>query len=122
VKNSDTTLASTGPRQVYGRLVEELSAQGSKAVAFDVLFGELRSDHPQVQMADGGLMESDEFFASQMYLAGNVLIPINTRCNAAKPFRHQCTGPRRHFHGKRFRRRFTPGEGLFASFAAGIHS
>ena len=64
------------PRQVYGRLVEELSAQGGKAVAFDVLFGELRSDHPQVQMADGGLMESDEFFASQMYLAGNVLIPI----------------------------------------------
>jgi class 3 adenylate cyclase/CHASE2 domain-containing sensor protein len=64
------------PRQVYGRLVEELSAQGGKAVAFDVLFGELRSDHPQVQMADGGLMESDEFFASQMRLAGNVLIPI----------------------------------------------
>jgi class 3 adenylate cyclase len=27
-------------------------------------------------MADGGLMESDEFFASQMRLAGNVLIPI----------------------------------------------
>jgi CHASE2 domain-containing sensor protein len=25
------------PRQVYGRLVEELSAQGAKAVAFDVL-------------------------------------------------------------------------------------
>ena len=64
------------PRQVYGRLVEELSAQGARAVAFDVLFGELRPDHPQVQMADGSLMESDEFFASQMRLAGNVLIPI----------------------------------------------
>ena len=34
------------PRQVYGRLVEELSAQGAKAVAFDVQFGELRPDHP----------------------------------------------------------------------------
>ena len=33
------------PRHVYGRLVEELSAQGAKAIAFDVLFGELRPDH-----------------------------------------------------------------------------
>jgi len=64
------------PRQVYGRLVEELSAQGAKTVAFDVLFGELRHDHPAVQMADGGLMESDEFFAVQMRRAGNVLLAV----------------------------------------------
>ena len=64
------------PRQVYGRLVEELSAEGAKAVAFDVLFGELRPDHPPVQMAGGGLMESDDFFALQMRRAGNVLIPV----------------------------------------------
>ena len=64
------------PRQVYGRLVEELSAEGAKAVAFDVLFGELRHDHPAVQMADGRLMESDEFFAAQMRLAGNVLVAV----------------------------------------------
>jgi class 3 adenylate cyclase len=64
------------PRQVYGRLVEELSAQGAKAVAFDVLFGELRPDHPPVQMANGSLMESDNFFALQMCRAGNVLIAI----------------------------------------------
>ena len=54
------------PRQVYGRLVEELSAQGAQTVAFDVLFGELRNDHPPVQMADGSLVESDDFFARQM--------------------------------------------------------
>jgi class 3 adenylate cyclase len=64
------------PRQVYGRLVEELSAQGAKATAFDVLFGELRRDHPPVQMADGGLMESDDFFALQMRRAGNVLLAV----------------------------------------------
>jgi len=62
------------PRQVYGRLVEELSAQGAKTVAFDVLFGELRHDHPPVQMADGSLMESDDFFAVQIHRAGNVLL------------------------------------------------
>jgi class 3 adenylate cyclase/CHASE2 domain-containing sensor protein len=64
------------PRQVYGRLVEELSEQGAKAVAFDILFGELRPDHPPVQMADGSLIESDDFFALQMRRAGNVLIAV----------------------------------------------
>jgi adenylate cyclase len=64
------------PRQVYGRLIEELSAQGAKAVAFDVLFGELRHDHPPVQMADGSLIESDDFFALQMHRAGNVLLAV----------------------------------------------
>ncbi len=62
------------PRQVYGRLVEELSAQGAQTIAFDVLFGELRDDHPQVQMADGNVIESDDFFALQMRHASNVVI------------------------------------------------
>jgi class 3 adenylate cyclase/CHASE2 domain-containing sensor protein len=60
-------------RQVYGRLVEELAAQRAKVAAFDVLFGELRPDHPPVHMVDGRLIESDDFFALQMRLAGNVL-------------------------------------------------
>jgi CHASE2 domain-containing sensor protein len=64
------------PRQVYGRLVEELSAEGAKAVGFDVSFGELRPDHPPVQMADGSLVESDDYFALQMRLADNVLIAV----------------------------------------------
>jgi class 3 adenylate cyclase len=62
------------PRQVYGRLVEELSAQGARAVAFDVQFGELRPDHPSVQMADHRLIDSDVFFALQCRLATNVIL------------------------------------------------
>jgi class 3 adenylate cyclase/CHASE2 domain-containing sensor protein len=61
------------PRQVYGRLIEELSAQGAEVIAFDVLFGELRPDHAPVQMADGSTIESDDFFALQMGRAGNVI-------------------------------------------------
>ncbi len=65
------------PRQVYGRLVDELSAQGAEAVGFDVLFGELRNDHPLVQMADGiHYEESDDFFAEQMHRAGDVILAI----------------------------------------------
>ena len=64
------------PREVYGRLVEELSEQGAKTVAFDVLFGELRPDHPLVQMADGGFVHSDDLFALQMRRAGNTVIAV----------------------------------------------
>jgi class 3 adenylate cyclase len=62
------------PRQVYGRLVEELSTEKAKAVGLDVIFGELRPDQPPVQMADGSLMQSDDFFGLQMRRAGNVVV------------------------------------------------
>jgi class 3 adenylate cyclase len=63
------------PRQVYGRLVEELAAQGVRAVALDIIFGELRPD-PLVQMADGRFLESDEFFVLQMRRANNVILAV----------------------------------------------
>jgi class 3 adenylate cyclase/CHASE2 domain-containing sensor protein len=64
------------PRQVYGRLVEELAAQGAEVVGFDVLFAELRHDHPLVQMSGGGLEESDDFFANQMHRAGDIVLAV----------------------------------------------
>ncbi len=64
------------PRQVYGRLVEELDDQQAKAVGLDIIFSELRPDHPLVKMADGNDMESDEFFALQMRRSSNVVIAI----------------------------------------------
>ncbi|MEY2428782.1 MAG: adenylate cyclase, partial [Verrucomicrobiota bacterium] len=64
------------PRQVYGRVVQELADQGATAVAFDILFGELRPDHPAVSMTDGRIVESDEFFALQMRRASNTIIAV----------------------------------------------
>jgi class 3 adenylate cyclase/CHASE2 domain-containing sensor protein len=64
------------PRQVYGRAVQELALQGAKTIAFDVILGELRPFDAPVQMADGSLPDSDEFFARQMKRAGNVVIPV----------------------------------------------
>lgn len=66
------------PRQVYGRLVQELAARGAETIAFDVLFGELREDHPSVRMSDESYMESDDYFASEMSRASNVLIAATT--------------------------------------------
>lgn len=64
------------PRQVYGRLVEELSAQKARAVGLDVIFAERRKDHPIVEIADGSYMESDDFFGLQMRRASNVVIAV----------------------------------------------
>ena len=63
------------PRAVYAHLVSELKAQGAKLTAFDVLFGELRFDHPQVIVATNQApLSSDEFFAARLREAGNVVI------------------------------------------------
>ena len=62
------------PRSVYGFLVDELSAQGTKAVSFDILFGQLNVLDPSVALSDGSYIESDDFFARQAHQAGNVLI------------------------------------------------
>ncbi len=62
------------PRQLYGRLVEELSAQNAKTVAFDIQFGELRPDHFPVPMAEGSPVESDDFFALKCRQADNVIL------------------------------------------------
>ncbi len=92
VKKSDALSYHFGlywPRQIYGRLLEELSAQGARAVAFDILFDSLRSDHPGVLIDDGtgtNTIPSDEFFAKQMELAGNALIAITPEIDPPKLF------------------------------------
>jgi len=65
------------PREVYGRLVDELSAEGAKTVGFDVLFGELRPDQvDDIQMTNGLLLNSDNYFAYELRQASNVIIAI----------------------------------------------
>jgi hypothetical protein len=58
-------------------LVEELAAQGAKAVALDIIFDEPRPDHPPVHMADGTEPKSDDFFAIQLRRAGNVILAVS---------------------------------------------
>jgi class 3 adenylate cyclase/CHASE2 domain-containing sensor protein len=61
------------PRHVYGRLVRELAAQNAESIAFDILFPDLRPDHPMVDLRSGR-ETSDAFFAREMGLAGNVIL------------------------------------------------
>ena len=63
------------PRQVYGLMLRELTAQGARAVALDIMFGELRKDHPAyVDPINHSVEDSDRFFASQIKAAGNVIL------------------------------------------------
>ena len=66
------------PRQVYGRVVQELALQHARTVAFDIIFGELRPDHGLVRVdnPDVPYLESDDYFALQMRRASNVIIAI----------------------------------------------
>jgi len=52
------------PRQIYGLLTRELSAQGAQAVAFDLLFRELRPDHAQVPLSSATEGELPHFLAA----------------------------------------------------------
>jgi len=82
------------PRQVYGRLVEELALQGAKAVAIDVIFPELRPYDPLVQMAGTNEPpESDAFFAHQMRRAGNVIIAATEKATPPALFLNSALAP-----------------------------
>ena len=62
------------PRQVHARLVHELAAQGAAAVGFDIMFAELRPDHPAMKLTNGNEQASDDFFATELRQAGNVIL------------------------------------------------
>ena len=65
------------PRQLYGRLIGELSAQGAKAVGFDILFRELHPPSPDTAVTLGETtFNSDDFFAWQSRRASNVVLAV----------------------------------------------
>jgi len=71
--NTDLRFGLYWPRHIYGRLVNELSAQGAKAVGLDVLFAERRTDHKPVRTANGEI-SSDDFFAAAIKQSGNIVL------------------------------------------------
>lgn len=62
------------PRHVYGRALEELTAEGARAVAFDVLFAEPRPDHQPIILTDGTSIGSDEYFARAIRKSKSVIL------------------------------------------------
>jgi adenylate cyclase len=68
------------PRFIHGQIVRELKAEGATAVGFDIMFPDLKRDFPweRVQLPDGRLAASDEFFAEEMKTASNVVLAVDS--------------------------------------------
>ncbi|HEV7928264.1 MAG TPA: CHASE2 domain-containing protein, partial [Verrucomicrobiae bacterium] len=62
------------PRVVYASALKELTLEGAKAVAFDVLFAELRDDQALVASPDGSIEAPDDIFAEQLKQSSNVIL------------------------------------------------
>jgi class 3 adenylate cyclase/CHASE2 domain-containing sensor protein len=74
------------PRHLFGRVIRELTAQGAHGVGLDVLFGELRHDHPPIQ-TETGPMDSDLFFQAQLQRASNVILGATSQVIPHSDFR-----------------------------------
>jgi class 3 adenylate cyclase/CHASE2 domain-containing sensor protein len=79
------------PREVYSRGLHELERDGAKCVAFDVLFAELRLDHPPVPLRDGTEVSSDEYFARQLKESGNVILAADQDVMPHRLFATNCS-------------------------------
>lgn len=66
------------PRDVYAAGLKELTQEGAKAVAFDVLFAELRPDQSLVTLPDGSITAPDNIFADQLKASSNVILAADS--------------------------------------------
>jgi adenylate cyclase len=63
------------PRQLYGRLVSELSSQGARTIGFDILFLDRDAPRPETSLfIDGQEVDSDAYFAAELRRSGNVVL------------------------------------------------
>ena len=76
------------PRHIYGRVANELAMEGAKAIAFDVMFPDLRRDQAPLAISSSGQeLEPDEDFAEQIRRAGNVILAAEKSSIPPKLFR-----------------------------------
>lgn len=68
------------PRYFYGRVVNELSAQGASAVALDIFFDQTEPD-AEIKIPSGKTVRSDSYFADQLNRAGNVALAADAKGN-----------------------------------------
>lgn len=74
------------PRYIHANLVKELTAQGAKAIGFDITFPEKYRRDPTLPESDGTVIPSDQFFANEIKNAGTVVLGMNAGSPPAVPF------------------------------------
>lgn len=66
------------PRDVYAAAAQELTQEGAKVVAFDVLFAELRDDQQASVGADGQITLPDDVFVEVLKQSSNIVLAADT--------------------------------------------
>jgi class 3 adenylate cyclase/CHASE2 domain-containing sensor protein len=74
------------PRDVYATALNELTLQGAKVVAFDVLFHERREDQGMVALPNGAVESPDDIFAAQIKKSGNVILAADSELTPDRKF------------------------------------
>ena len=64
------------PRHLHGRLVRELAREGAQVIGFDIFFIELQPDFTETRVVipGKGRISSDDYLATQLRAAGNVIL------------------------------------------------
>jgi class 3 adenylate cyclase/CHASE2 domain-containing sensor protein len=77
------------PRQIYGQLIKELSAQGAKTIGFDILLSELHASNnaTAIKLPGGELIQSDAYFAEQLRRHTNAILAAGDGLLPAMVFR-----------------------------------
>jgi len=75
--NDNFQFAWPWPRQLYGRLAGELTAEGAQAIGFDILFRELHPPSPESALTiSNQTINSDDYFAAQLRQTSNVVLAV----------------------------------------------
>ena len=74
--NDALSYAWPWPRKLHGQLIRKLKEAGVQAIGFDILFQERHPSNSEtdIRLANGLSIDSDQYFASQIIRAGNVVL------------------------------------------------
>jgi adenylate cyclase len=85
--NRERQVSYPWPRNIYQPVIDELNAQGVKAIGFDILFSEVHDAQMLAQAPDGTLMSTDQIFVDALARSSNIVLAANQGLLPAPLFR-----------------------------------
>lgn len=73
------------PRYLYAKVLEELRAQGARAVGFDVFFSDIRHDHASLSIGNTNI-DSDAYFSVQLRRSKDTAVILAAVTNSVPAF------------------------------------
>lgn len=73
------------PRYLYAKVLEELRAQGARAVGFDIFFSDIRYDHAALAIGNTNI-DSDSYFSTQLRRSKDTAVILAAVTNSVPAF------------------------------------